>query len=119
MAFQLLRNQHLLELLQRVPLAHDAVWGTIACLAVFSLTLTLWALARISLSVTKGSNSAQNLMRLAPFVSFWLTVNGWLTFSKSRGDGHPGNGDGEPDKAPANRKKENSNCSEVLCNSEM
>ncbi|MFM7155078.1 MAG: hypothetical protein ACKOZV_13245, partial [Bacteroidota bacterium] len=82
-AFQLLRSQYLLDFLQNIPSVHQMVWGAVAVLAVLVLTFTLWALARLVLSATKGSNHSQNLMRLAPFVSFWIALNGWMTLRKT------------------------------------
>jgi len=104
-AFQLLRSQCLLDFLQNIPSVHQMVWGAVAVLAVLVLTFTLWALARLVLSATKGSNHSQNLMRLAPFVSFWITLNGWMTLRKTSIDKNGGNSDGETERAPANREK--------------
>lgn len=104
-AVQLLRSQYLFELLQHVPSARQAVWGAVAILAVLALTFTLWALARLTIHTTKSSNHSQNLMRLAPFVSFWISLNSWVTFRKTKVESSAENHDGEADRTPANREK--------------
>lgn len=103
-AFQLLRNSFLLELLQSVPSVHQLLWATIALLTVLTLALTLWALARITLYATKGSNHPRYLIRLAPFISFWMTIGEWMTFRKPKAESIVNNTD-EADRTPANREK--------------
>lgn len=104
-AYQLLRSQYLLEFLLNVPSARQIAWSAVAALSVLSLTLTLWGLARLTLSATRGSNHSQNLMRLAPFVSFWISLNEWLTIRKTKVGNSSGNSDGEAERTPANREK--------------
>ena len=103
-AFQLLRNPLLIELLQSVPPVHQLLWATIALLTVLALALTLWALARTTLYATKGSNHPRYLIRLAPFISFWMTIGEWMTFRKPKAESIVNNTD-EADRIPANREK--------------
>ena len=104
-AFQLLRNQHLLELLQNISSASQLIWGAVAVLAVLVLAATLWILARLTLSVARGSSHSRNLIRLAPFVSFWISLNSWLTLRKTQVDNNGTSSEGDAERAPANREK--------------
>jgi len=105
LAFHLLRNRYLLEFLQTISPARQAVWAVVAVLAVLSLALTLWALARATLHATKGINNPRTLIRLAPFVSFWMTLSRWMTLGKTKVESNTGNNDDDTGRIPASREK--------------